>query len=115
MVGPRYLSAYLITLLSVLQDIHQSPPYNSRESKGMDLQTFMSWFVVQGAIVGALVAFVYFYIVHFWWAVSKLRHIKGPLAIPLWGNLYDPRALSVCLPCTKRAISASRYSHHAAL
>lgn len=52
----------------------------------------------QAAGIGLLLAFVYSQVIKFYWEMWRLRHFKGPMAIPVVGNLYDKEAFSVSEP-----------------
>jgi hypothetical protein len=45
--------------------------------------------------LGLLLSFIYSQVITFYYTMFRLRHIKGPFAIPVLGNLYDSEAFSV--------------------
>lgn len=49
----------------------------------------------QAAGLGLLLSFIYFQIIKFYYTMFRLRHLKGPFAIPVVGNLYHSEAFSV--------------------
>lgn len=56
----------------------------------------------QAVGLGLLLSFLYTQVFTFYWTMWRLRHIKGPFAIPVVGNLYNSEALHVS---SKRAES----------
>lgn len=55
----------------------------------------MSLVYFQAAGLGLLLSFIYFQIIKFYYTMFRLRHLKGPFAIPVVGNLYHSEAFSV--------------------
>lgn len=60
-------------------------------------QSVIVRYTFQGVFTAFIASFIYYFIFVFYWDMWKLRHFKGPMPLPVVGNLYEKGAFEVCI------------------